>query len=33
MNIIDTVKQSFETYAKATIKDRALVDARDFLKP
>lgn len=33
MNLLDAVNQSFSEYAGMTIQDRAIVDARDGLKP
>ena len=33
MNLLDAVEQSFSVYAAMTIQDRAIVDARDGLKP
>ena len=33
MSLRDTLEQSFETYAGMTIRDRAICDVRDCLKP
>lgn len=33
LNLLDTIDNSFSIYAAMTIQDRAIVDARDCLKP
>ena len=33
INLLDAVEESFSIYAAMTIRDRAIVDARDGLKP
>ena len=33
INLLDAVEESFSIYAAMTIQDRAIVDARDGLKP